>query len=88
MTAPATPRKLALHSMRLEECGVSGVGAIQRRFAVAAHHDIKNEIVAVFIGIDPKRADLEALLRLARIFEGKAQERGLACLRARQSAAR
>jgi hypothetical protein len=64
--------------MRLEECGVSGVRAIQGRFAVGAHHDIKNEIVAVFVGIDPERADLESLLRLGRIFEGKAQKGGLA----------
>jgi len=64
--------------MGLEERGVSGVGAIQCRFAVAAHHDIKNESVAVFVGIDPERADLEGLLRLARIFEGKAQKGGLA----------
>ena len=78
MTAPATPRKRAFHSMRLEECGVNGVGAIQGRFAVAAHHDIKNEIVAVFVGIDPERADLERLLRLGRIFEGKAQKGRLA----------
>src|ERR1700745_1915885 len=78
MTAPATPRKRAFHSMRLEECGVSGLGAIQCRFAVAAHHDIKNEIVAVFVGIDPERADLEGLLRLGWIFEGKTQKGSVA----------
>ena len=65
-------------SMSLEERDVSGVGAIQGRLAVAGHHDIKDEIVAVFIGIHPERADLERLLRLTRIFEGKAQEGGLA----------
>ncbi len=64
-------------SMRLQKRGVSGVGAIQGRLAVAAH-DIKHEIVAVFVGIDPERADLERLLRLAPIFKGKAQEGGLA----------
>src|SRR5271167_1979512 len=66
------------HSMRLEERGVSGVGAIQCRLAVAAHHHVEHEIVAVFIGIHPERADLETLLRLAGIFEDKAQEGGLA----------
>jgi hypothetical protein len=64
--------------MGLEERDVSGVGAIQGRLAVAGHHDIKDEVVAVFIGIHPERAELERLLRLTRIFEGKAQEGGTA----------
>jgi hypothetical protein len=64
--------------MRLEECRVSGVGAIQCRLAVAGHHHVKNEIVAIFVGIHPECTDLVCLLCLAWIFEGKAQEGGLA----------
>jgi hypothetical protein len=66
------------HSTCLEERGVGGVGAIQCRLAIAGHHDIKNEIVAVFVGIHPERADFIGLLRLSWIFKGKAQEGGLA----------
>ena len=64
--------------MRLEERGVSGVGALQRRLGIPGHHHIEHKVVAILVGIHTERANFVRLLRLGGVIEGKAQEGGLA----------